>query len=82
MARPNSVTIKLTEKQREELRKLTGNDHKEVMFETVASRGKVAAKASLARKTPLSGTPPVLGEGGDPGTGPHMPSGVLIEGED
>ena len=85
MARPNSITIKLTEKQREELRKLTGNDHQEVMFETVAARGKVAAKASLARKTPLSGTP-VFGEGqGDGGTPPkgdlEIPSGVLIEGD-
>ena len=56
MAKPKSVTIKLTPKQREQLRKLTGNEHTEVLFESVTTRGKkVAAKASLARKTPLSG---------------------------
>ena len=56
MAKPKSVTIKLTPKQRDQLRKLTGDEHREVMFESVTTRGKkVAAKASLARKTPLSG---------------------------
>lgn len=61
MARPKSVTIKLTPKQREQLRKLTGTEHTEVLFESVATRGKkVAAKASLARKTPLSGKGTVI----------------------
>jgi hypothetical protein len=66
MARPKSVTIKLTPKQREQLRKLTGNEHTEVLFESVTTRGKkVAAKASLARKTPLSGKGSVIqGTGG------------------
>ena len=56
MSKPKSVTIKLTPKQRDQLQKLTGNEHTEVMFESVTTRGKkIAAKASLARKTPLRG---------------------------
>ena len=56
MSKPKSVTIKLTPKQRDQLQKLTGTEHTEVMFESVTTRGKkIAAKASLARKTPLRG---------------------------
>ena len=66
MAKPTSVTIKLTPKQRDQLKKLTGNEHTEVLFESVSTREKkVAAKASLARKTPLSGKGGVIhGTGG------------------
>jgi hypothetical protein len=68
MARPKSVTIKLTTKQRQQIRNLTGFDHSEVMFERVTGRtSKVAAKASLARKTPLAGR--LSGSGGPGGFG-------------
>ena len=80
MAKAKSVTIKLTEKQRQQLRKLTGNDHSEVMFEKVATRGsRVAAKASLARKTPLSGGGVFGGPGLDPGGGGVNIPGNLTE---
>ena len=72
MTRPKAVTITLTPKQREQIRKLVGGEHAEVRFERVAGRtSKVAAKASLARKTPLSGKLAKIpgSGGGEPPTG-------------
>ena len=53
MARPKNVTIRLSTKQRDELKRLTGEDHAEVMFESVKtySSGKIASKATLGSKT-------------------------------
>ena len=80
MAKPKSVTIKLTPKQRDQLRKLTGNEHTEVMFESVTTRGKkVAAKASLARKTPLSGATRIVLFGPADGAAGGGDSGALSQ---
>ncbi len=53
MARPKNVTIKLTPKQRAELHRLTGQEHSEVMFESVKTyrNGAIGSKATLARKS-------------------------------
>ena len=53
MARPKSVTIKLTPKQRAELHRLTGNEHSEVLFESVKNyrSGAIGSKATLSQKT-------------------------------
>ena len=53
MARPKSVTIKLTPKQRAELQRLTGENHTEVMFEAAKAyrSGAIQSKATLAQKT-------------------------------
>ena len=49
MARPKTVTIKLSPKPRAELKRLTGENHSEVMFESVKlyRSGKIASKATL-----------------------------------
>ena len=45
MSKPKNVTITLTAKQRNELKRLTGTEHKEVMFDAVSEpRGTVAGK--------------------------------------
>jgi len=52
MAKPKNVTIKLTAKQRYELKRLTGADHSEVMFESVTPHaGAVASRATLSGKS-------------------------------
>ncbi|PYT09267.1 MAG: hypothetical protein DMF49_02810 [Acidobacteria bacterium] len=57
MARPKSITIKLTETQRTQLRKLTGQDHKSVRFDAVTSRsgrsalGRIAAPSIVGAET-------------------------------
>jgi hypothetical protein len=53
MARAKNVTIKLTPKQRAELHRLTGQEHSEVMFESVKTyrNGAIGSKATLARKS-------------------------------
>jgi len=52
MAKPKNVTIKLTAKQRYELKRLTGADHDEVMFEAVTPKaGVVASRAILTGKS-------------------------------
>jgi hypothetical protein len=57
MARPKSVTIKLTPKQRAELHRLTGNEHTEVLFESVKNyrSGAIGSKATLSKKTAPAG---------------------------
>ena len=61
MAKPKNVTIKLTPKQRTELKRLTGTEHNEVLFESVSgadSRGAVAPKsAPRADVAPPHGLP-------------------------
>ena len=49
MARPKSITIKLTDKQRKQLKGLTGVDHMEVKFEAVKAPGRAAGKALAGR---------------------------------
>ena len=52
MAKPTNVTIKLTAKQRSELKRLTGWDHDEVLFESVrAQTGSLSSRAVLAGKS-------------------------------
>ena len=81
MPRPDSVTIELTSKQRDQLRNLTGTDHEEVMFEKVSARGgQVAAKASLAPKTPLSGKGDIFGTTGELPSGANIPPGLKHDG--
>ena len=46
--KPKSVTIELTPKQQEKLRRLTGEEHTEVRFEVSKGRG---AKKALAVKS-------------------------------
>ena len=50
--KPKSVTIELTPKQQEKLRKLTGEEHTEVRFELGKGRG---TKKALAVKSAPSG---------------------------
>lgn len=50
MARPKSVTLKLTPKQREMLKKLTGSDHTEVKFE--ATQATLGGKSLAAKSAP------------------------------
>jgi hypothetical protein len=52
MAKPMSVTIRLTAKQRSELKRLTGRDHDEVLFESVTTQsGALPSRAVLAGKS-------------------------------
>jgi hypothetical protein len=52
MAKPMSVTIRLTAKQRSELKRLTGRDHDEVLFQSVtAQSGGLSSRAVLAGKS-------------------------------
>ena len=52
MARAKSITIKLTGKQREQLKKLTGSDHAEVKFEAVG--GSLASRSYRRAATPVA----------------------------
>lgn len=57
MARPKTVTINLTPKQRQAIKKLTGEDHKEMKFERSALGIKTAPKRAVGRKTALKHSP-------------------------
>lgn len=48
--KPKSVTIDLTPKQREKLRKLTGQDHAEILVEV--AKGRTAKKPLSAKAAP------------------------------
>ena len=54
MAKPKNVTITLTAKQRSELKRLTGNDHNEVRFESVTPQAGVA-RTGVNLAAPRSG---------------------------
>ena len=54
MNRPKSVTIELTPKQQEKLRKLTGEEHFEIRFELGKGRG--TKKALAVKSAPSSMT--------------------------
>ena len=56
MAKPKSITIKLTETQRTQLRKLTGQDHKSVRFDAVTSRSGRSALGRIAAPSVVGGT--------------------------
>src|SRR5437867_505271 len=56
MARPKSITIKLTETQRTQLRKLTGQEHKSVRFDAVTSRSGRSALGRIAAPSVVGGT--------------------------
>lgn len=51
MARPKTVTISLTPKQRAEIKKLTGEEHKEMKFERSALGIKTAPKRKVGLRT-------------------------------
>ncbi len=51
MADPKGVTIKLTDRQRDQLRQVTGEDHSEIRVEAAGTPGsEMAPKATLARR--------------------------------
>ena len=52
--KPKSVTIELTPKQQEKLRKLTGEDHFEIRFELGKGRGTKKALAVKSAPSDLS----------------------------
>ena len=49
MAKPKSVTIQLTAKQRTQLRSLTGVDHNEIKFEATPGRAPKLATRSVCK---------------------------------
>jgi hypothetical protein len=53
MARPKSVTIKLTDKQRSQIKRLTGEEHGEVKFERSALSSKAPPKRFVPRRDML-----------------------------
>lgn len=65
MARPKTVTIKLTAKQRDQVRGITGVDHDEIRLERTTAAKKrqpLAAKVAPAKKGGgQGGGPPILG---------------------
>ena len=64
MAKPKSVTIKLTEKQRRQFQELTGEDHTEIKLEAAPAIGSVKRAASLtAGKSVSIGLAPDTGPG-------------------
>ena len=82
MAKPKNVTIKLTAKQRTELKRLTGTEHSEVRFEPVSEpRGTVAGKnaprGTVFGKNAPRGT--VLGKSAPRGTvlGKNTPRSIV-----
>jgi len=54
--KPKSVTIELTPKQREKLRKLTGQAHSEIRVEV---SGRTARKPLSAKAAPRTAPPPL-----------------------
>lgn len=49
MAKPRSITIKLTEKQRSQLRSLTGERYESVEFEAAPTVGRVGPRKVASR---------------------------------
>jgi hypothetical protein len=59
MPRPKSVTIKLTTKQRGQVKRVTGEDHAEMKFERAALAVKSAPKRYLPRRDGLGSLSPL-----------------------
>ncbi len=61
--KPKSVTIELTPKQQEKLRKTTGYSHSEIRVEF---KGRTARKPLSAKAAPAAGKHPIIVGGGYP----------------
>ena len=58
MAKPKGITIKLTEKQRQQIKKATGQEYSEVKFEAM-SPGRGVASALSSKSAPVRRMHPI-----------------------